>query len=456
MGAHGLGREKLGEAPLDVKPLDGVGVVAAPELVEVSERPVVAPRAAARAEHQPEFGILLADTAEHVADAPYVVHIELSLAFAQVGRIDVRYRTVAVPLQQGDLGVTRHQLVDDAEDVVLHLGVRQVEHELVAIVIGLAVGIVNGPVRVFLEQLALRVDHLRLDPYPETYAGLAGCLDKGGHAAGQFGARGLPVAQSGTVVGAGVFVAEPSVVEQEEVDAQVLGLLHQPGQPLLVEVEARALPVVQQGESFALPVVQAVTARPVVQAAAPLACALLAEREDELGRGEDVARAQLIGRSVGVDGRDDAQAAHVVHLERKAEVSCPAERPHEHVTAVLLDRCPEAQLEEGRCVHGGAAAQLGVDHFLAELQALRAHLRLARPVAAELREVVGRPVEVEHRRRVGRQRDRAGLVVRDVAPRLDHVLLPVGHVVQRDGQGILVVAQDDVGLRPAGDGLRRR
>ena len=201
---------------------------------------------------------------------------------------------------------------------------------------------------------------------------------------------------------------------------------------------------------------QAVAARPVVQAAAPLAGALLAEREDELGRGEDVARAQLIGRSVGVDGRDDAQAAHVVHLERKAEVSCPAERAHEHVAAVLLDRCPEAQFEEGRCVHGGAAAQLGVDHFLAELQALRAHLRLARPVAAELREVVGRPVEVEHRRGVGRQRDRAGLVVRDVAPRLNHVLLPIGHVVQRDGQGILVVAQDDVGLRPAGDGLRRR
>ena len=107
-------------------------------------------------------------------------------------------------------------------------------------------------------------------------------------------------------------------------------------------------------------------------------------------------------------------------------------------------------------VHRGTAAQLGVDHLLAEKQGLRAHLRFLGPVAAELRQVVSRTAEVKHGRGIGRQGNRLLLLMADFAPGLDDVLLRIGHVVQRHVDGILVVAQLDVGLHASLHGVRGR
>ena len=236
----------------------------------------------------------------------------------------------------------------------------------------------------------------------------------------------------------------------------MLGLLHEFRQSLLVEIEAGIFPVVQQRQPASHTVAETILAGPVVQVAASLARTALTERKDELGRGENVTPLQRVGRGVGIDGGDDAQIAEVVHLKGEAEIAGPAEGAHEHLAAIFLHRTAEPYLKERRHLHGGARAQLRVHDFFAVPQTLRAHLHFFRPVTAELREVVSGTVEIEQGRSVSRQRDATLLVVRDVAPRFDDVLVFVGRVVQGDGQGVLVVAQHDVRLRAAVDRLRRR
>ena len=69
------------------------------------------------------------------------------------------------------------------------------------------------------------------------------------------------------VVLARILVGKPSVVEQEHVHTQVFGILHQLSKALLVEVEARVLPVVEQSEAVVHAHVHLILACPVVQVA---------------------------------------------------------------------------------------------------------------------------------------------------------------------------------------------
>ena len=131
-------------------------------------------------------------------------------------------------------------------------------------------GLFDGPVGVLFVEFALRVHHFRFNPDAELHAGLLGRFHQGRHAFGEFRARGVPVAEARVVVLARVLVAEPSVVEQEHVHAEVLGVLHQVGQDLLVKVEARVFPVVQQCQPVALAVLEAVAEGPFVEVSASL------------------------------------------------------------------------------------------------------------------------------------------------------------------------------------------
>ncbi len=73
-----------------------------------------------------------------------------------------------------------------------------------------------------------RVDHLGFDPQPEPDAALVGPRNEGTEATGQLGFVDLPVAQARRVVVSGVGVAEPAVVEQEELCTQVCGVVDEP------------------------------------------------------------------------------------------------------------------------------------------------------------------------------------------------------------------------------------
>ena len=98
-------------------------------------------------------------------------------------------------------------------------------------------------------------------------------------------------------------------------------------------------------------------------------------------------------------------------------------------------------------VHGSTASQLRVNHFLAKLQLLTAHLRLFCPVIAELGQIITGIIEVEHGGGIGGEHDRFLLLMLYLAPRLDDVLFGIGHIMQCHIYRILVIAQVYHGFR---------
>ena len=119
-----------------------------------------------------------------------------------------------------------------------------------------------------LEQLALRVDHLRLDPDAELHSGFLSRVCQCFDASGKFVMSHFPVTQACMVIFARIFVSEPSVIKQEHVHAQVLCFFHQSCKNFLIEVESRIFPVVQQGHPAFLAVLQLIVSCPSLEVAA--------------------------------------------------------------------------------------------------------------------------------------------------------------------------------------------
>ena len=250
----------------------------------------------------------------------------MSLLVFQIRRVDVGNRAVAVPLEISDARIFGHQAVYYAEDEVLHLGVAQVENHLVAEVIFVAVGQVNHPILMLLVKFALGADHFRFNPDAELDVAFGSFVHQLLDAVGELVFRFVPVTQALCVAVAFVFVAEPSVVEQEHVHAQFHGIAHEFHQLILVEIEVSGLPVVQQGQAVFLSVFKLVFACPVVEIAAGLSASAVAVSEIKVRCAERFAFGQRVFREIRVDTGNDAKVFLVVHLECETEVTRPAQR----------------------------------------------------------------------------------------------------------------------------------
>ena len=131
-----------------------------------------------------------------------------------------------------------------------------------------------------------------------------------------------------------------------------------------------------------------------------------------------------------VDTTDDTQNVLVIYLEGEAEVTCPTQRSHKDSPLVLAHRFPQTYLEERLCHQVGTGAQTAVNDFLTELQLLTQHLHFLGPIASKLGEIVTRSLEVEHRRSIATQIDFALLLLLNLCPLLDDVLLRKGPIIQ--------------------------
>ena len=246
MRAHCLSREELRQTPLYVYTLVWVGIVRAPELGEVLQHLIVHSAAATRAKHHRELRILVVYACKHIIQATHMVDVEVALVLLVVRRVDIGYHTVAVPLEVSHVRILSHNAVDNAKHIILNLRIADIEHQLVAIIICIALWLHNHPIRMLLEEFALWINHLRLNPDTKLHSCLLGISYQSWYTLRQLALGGIPVAQTSMVVLARILVGKPSVVEQEHIHTKVLGILHQLGKTLLVEVEASVLPVVQE------------------------------------------------------------------------------------------------------------------------------------------------------------------------------------------------------------------
>ena len=364
-------------------------------------------------------------------------------------RINVGYRAVAVPLEELEIRILLHQIVHHTEHEVLYLWIGHIEHQLIAEVISVAIWQTQYPVGMFLGQLTLRIDHLRLYPYTEFHTFLVGSLHQIRHTVGQFLFGNLPVAQSGSVVGTRIFVAEPSVIEQEQIDAKVACFVKERCELGLIEVEEGVLPVVEQSHTVLLALEQLMIERPACETAAALTHSFGAEGKYEFGSDKHLAALQTIERRVGIDTAQNAQRTVMVHLKRKSEITGPGYCTHEHSTLVLACRSIEAQFEERLHSHGRTCAEAAVEYLLTVVELRVLHLHLLRPVAAEFCQIILLTLEIEHGRSVARKIHSALLVVAYLGPLLYDVLLCISHIVQSDIHRIDFVLQSDDSLSAA-------
>ena len=70
---------------------------------------------------------------------------------------------------------------------------------------------------------------------------------------------------------------------------------------------------------------------------------------------------------------------NIVHFESETEVAGPAQCTHQDITPGVRSPVGPVPLQRRDGVHGSTASQLRVNHFLAKLQLLTAHLRLLLP-----------------------------------------------------------------------------
>ena len=229
----------------------------------------------------------------------------MGLLVLEVVRVDIGDGAVAVPLEIGNAGIVCHEAIHYTEHEVLHLWVAQVEYHLVAEVVFIAVGQVDYPILMLFVQFALGIHHFGLNPDAELDAFLLRLFNKFSYLSGQFVGGFLPVTQTLGVAVARIFVAKPSVVQQKHVHTELYGIAHQIAELFLVEVEIGGFPVVQQGETAFLSVLQLVLACPVVQIAAGAAQTLIAHGEEELGGGKSFLGTQFVGGEIGIDAADE-------------------------------------------------------------------------------------------------------------------------------------------------------
>ena len=132
-GHHDLRRVGIGEAILLGEAVEGIGVVGGPHLIGVAQDAEIDAPAAAGAGFDLHLGMPLPQLGENSVEVARELDIDfLLLRGRKLVPAGLAPVAVVVPLEKGDV-VFGEQLVEEAEDVVAHIGAGEIEHQLVAL-----------------------------------------------------------------------------------------------------------------------------------------------------------------------------------------------------------------------------------------------------------------------------------------------------------------------------------
>ena len=293
----------------------------------------------------------------------------------------------------------------------------------------------------FLIQFAFRIDHLGFDPDTEFYSGAVGSTHQSADAIRQFGGGRLPIAKPRLVAAAGIFITEPTVIEQEHIDTEDRRLPHKMAQFLFIESKTGRLPVIQQRQARTVTVLELVVAGPIVKTARSLTRTLIAVSKDKLRRTEHFARTEVVLRRIRIDPGNHTQIVTGIYIERKTEITGPVQRPEHHLPFGLASRGIEPQNEKRRGEHSRPGAQPCIEHLLPGRKFLLGHRSFIAPFAGKLGQVIGRTGKIEQGRGEILQQHRSLLPMTDLRPCLNDVCIRKRVVIQLHLDRIHIVTQ---------------
>ena len=254
-------------------------------------------------------------------------------------------------------------------------------------------------------KLTVLVDHLELDPEAELHAERIDALRKARDAVRQAVGVRPPVAEATRLTAAR---GEPAIVEDEELDADIVRRLGDAHELLLIEIEVRGLPIVDEDGAHLVAPDTARQARAVelVIVLAHAVEAMIRPDHDSLRRLERILRRELPAEFLRMDAHRHARDIKRIDLCLREEVAAVDEREADGL-ALLLIRLRALEDEE-RVVDMARLAAQAADGLDARAQMRRILLALAAPPAGELDEVVVRIGKVNGK--AHRARERHGLI----------------------------------------------
>ena len=326
---------------------------------------------------------------------------------------------------------------------VLHLRVAEVEHHLRAATSALkvAVGSLYNPFGMLLEEFALGVRHLRLEPYTELYALLLGFGKKALNAVRQLVLVYYPVTQCTVVDASLVLIAKPSVVHNEQFAPHRLDVCHHLRHLRLLDVEINALPRVEQNLALYVAVHQFVLASPAVEVAAHTAQSLLAVGEGCDGSGEGLALGQVILRIVLVDAGKELVVFRLIGHGTQLVVARIADSGTDYTPRVLLTLTVEREhnlATRSMCIACSVAV---FNYKCARLKLLLRELRLVCPCTVEVRHPYVATAYGQIGRVKLRESDGCLLAIVYLCPHLYNVHIVVGTVAHCDVERIYTVLE---------------
>ena len=207
--------------PIVSDPVDWT-VLSESTVVEPPEGAEVGPAAAGCAQHQLHVGMATRHLGHHLPRGGDAIQRQVALAVGcERGGSRLGDVAVGIPLEVGDAGVRGEDPVDGVDHEGPDVGAAEVEHELLPFLAPVPARLADDPLRMVAVQVGHRVHHLRFHPQPEPHAPLEGVLDERTEPGGELAGVGVPVTQRGGVVVARVRGAEPPVVEEVELGAEV-------------------------------------------------------------------------------------------------------------------------------------------------------------------------------------------------------------------------------------------
>ena len=277
MTCHGNGWEEVAGAILHVDALEGIGVVAHPELIETTETTPVGTTSTAGTALDDNILVLGTDAIHHLGKTCMISNIHVTLVcHREILATMVHDRHVGIPLDISNLRILGEQVINHAEHEILHLRIGEVEHELRATTTqdGITLRSLEDPVGMLLVEFAHTVGHLWLYPDTKLHAILLGITEQALDTIRQLVGIYHPVAQGAVVGLARIFLAKPSIVHHEEFSTHRVDVSHHLVHTLLVDVEIDALPGVEEDVTLLVAMSQDVLASPLVEVAARTAQSL--------------------------------------------------------------------------------------------------------------------------------------------------------------------------------------
>ena len=181
MAGHSDGWEEIRGAPLHIDALKSICIIAHPELIKVRQYTPVGTSTTRCTSLDSQIRIFGTNTLTGFLKTTMVLDIKVALiVHSKILRTVIQDRHIGIPLDIIYLRILGHEVINNREHKVLHLGITHVENELrtSTTLNSIALRSFDNPIGVSIIKFRNRVGHFWLNPNTKLYTVFLGIAKK--------------------------------------------------------------------------------------------------------------------------------------------------------------------------------------------------------------------------------------------------------------------------------------